>query len=290
MYRLQNEWLSLGVLPEGAELCSIKSLENNREYVWQADPAIWGSHAPNLFPIIGALKDDSYILDNVNYNLPKHGFVRNNKNLKLINSSDSELIFSLYYSEETLKMYPFKFEFQIKYTLKEKEICISHKVFNHGENDLYFSLGGHPAFNLPISDNTNLEDYFLEFDEPMDLETQILTKDGLIGNETKTVLKGKNKIQLHESIFDNDALIFKNILSKKVKLSSKEEGPILEVAFSDFNNLGIWAKPAAPYVCIEPWLGIADYDTTDQNFKTKDGILKLEASKQFEATYTISIL
>lgn len=123
----------------------------------------------------------------------------------------------------------------------------------------------------------------------MDLLTHLLNEEGLISNQTEGVLDNENKIRLHKNLFDRDALIFKNFPSKKVALKSKKTSTVLTVEYPDFKNLGIWAKPGAPYVCIEPWLGIADVESTDQNLETKEGIEQLKPGEIFEAGYKIKI-
>jgi len=289
IHRLENELLSVGIKSIGAELCSIVNDLNGKEYIWQGDPAYWSSHAPILFPIIGALKDDTYFFEGKEYHLPKHGFFRNSEAVILKRQEKDHLVFSLKYSEETLKIYPFKFEFEISFTLKEKTLEVKHEVFNLDEKPIYFSVGGHPAFNAPLFPGETYQDYYLEFDQNMELNTAVLSRDGLISNKSETTLKDENKIHLRNDLFDKDALIFEAIPSKNVSLISEHSGKILTVEYSDFENLGIWAKPNAPYVCIEPWLGIADFENTDQDLENKIGINKLMPSQIFSATYKIVI-
>ncbi|TVZ25213.1 galactose mutarotase-like enzyme [Gillisia sp. Hel_I_86] len=289
IHRVENELLSIGIKSIGAELCSIVNKLNGKEYIWQGDPAYWESHAPNLFPIIGALKNDTYIFEGSSYHMPKHGFFRNNEDVILKSKAQDRLTFSLKYAEDTLKNYPFKFELEISFILNERTLEVKHEVFNLDTKEIYFSIGGHPAFNAPLFPGETYEDYYLEFDQKMELNTCVLSNEGLISNISEAVLKNDDKINLRKDLFDNDALIFQDIPSKKVSLNSNHSGRILSLSYSDFNNLGIWAKPNAPYVCIEPWLGIADIEGTDQNFKTKKGINKLMPTHSFCATYMIEI-
>ncbi|MDR9457891.1 MAG: aldose 1-epimerase family protein [Salegentibacter sp.] len=289
MHQIKNEFLSIAVNPVGAELSSIKNLETGIEHLWQGNPEIWASQAPNLFPVIGVLKNGEYTFEGKTYKMPKHGFVRYNKNIRLKSKTENELVFELQFSEESLKQYPFKFNFEIAFKLNGKNLEVSHQVSNLDEKTMYFSLGGHPAFNAPLSENEDYEDYYLEFDQKLDLRSYLLNKEGLVSERTEGILDNENKIWLKKDLFENDALIFKNIPSKKVVLKSKNSGAVLSVEYSDFKNLGIWAKPNAPYVCIEPWLGIADVEGTDQNLKTKEGIEQLEPEEVYQATYVINI-
>lgn len=289
MYILKNDQLEIGIQHNGAELCSIKNLKNNKEYMWQADPEIWGSHAPNLFPVIGALKGNQIKYEGKFYDMPRHGFIRHNENLEVKNQTETSITFSIKSNEELRKIYPFEFEFELSFTLKDKSVKVNHLVKNMDTKSIYFQIGGHPAFNAPLFEGETYEDYYLEFDQDLTLETYLLGESGLVSDNTKTIIENSDRIQLTKDLFNNDALIFKNITSKNVSLKSKNHGSILSVSYDDFKNLGVWAKPGAPYVCIEPWLGIADVESTDQNFKTKEGIIELETGKDYSATYTITI-
>ena len=289
MYILKNDQLEIGIQHNGAELCSIKNLENNKEYMWQADPEIWGSHAPNLFPVIGALKGNQIKYEGKFYDMPRHGFIRHNENLEVKNQTETSITFSIKSNEELRKIYPFEFEFELSFTLKDKSVEVNHLVKNMDTKSIYFQIGGHPAFNAPLFEGETYEDYYLEFDQDLTLETYLLGESGLVSDNTKTIIENSDRIQLTKDLFNNDALIFKNITSKNVSLKSKNHGSILSVSYDDFKNLGVWAKPGAPYVCIEPWLGIADVESTDQNFKTKEGIIELETGIEYSATYSITI-
>ncbi|UJH92212.1 aldose 1-epimerase family protein [Antarcticibacterium sp. 1MA-6-2] len=249
MHQLQNEFLSIGVKPIGAELCSIIDRETQKEYIWQANPEIWANHAPILFPIIGELKNGSYSFDGKEYSLPRHGFVRHNDKIILKEKTNESLIFFREYSEETLKVYPFKFQLEIQFTLFKKQLEISHRVTNVDDKYIYFSLGGHPAFNVPLNEGEVYEDHFLQFDKKLDLKTHVLNEEGLITARTTPVTENDDKIHLHKDLFNKDALVFKDIQSKKVVLKSKRSGPVLTVEYDDFKNLGLWANPSCA-ICL----------------------------------------
>ena len=286
---IKNEDFKVSVKETGAELCSFKSLKSGKEYIWQADPDIWASHAPNLFPIIGCLKDDAFIFKEREYNCPKHGFIRNNSDVKIVDQTDNSLTFGMSYSNDTLKIYPFRFEFRIKYTLNENRLKVEHIITNHGDEEMLFSVGGHPGFTCPLNKNESYHDYYLEFDKPDVSQTWQVQMNGLIAKDTLPVFDKPGIINLYSHIFDNDALVFKDLNSRKVSLKSRKSNQVLTVGFEDFPYLGIWAKPDAPYVCIEPWLGIADSADTDRNFETKEGVLKLQPKGAFTASYFISV-
>lgn len=290
MHTIKNDLLQIKVKSVGAELCAISALNNTNEFLWHADPNIWGSHAPNLFPIIGCMKNDSYLYNQSTYNMPKHGFLRHNKDIKIKSQTENDITFILRSNESLYKMYPFLFEFEISYSLNDNLLIVNHNVKNLDNKTLYFSLGGHPAFNCPLHKDENYSDYHLEFNEIENSSSYLLNLDtGLVTNQTKPIFKNSNKIALYGELFNEDALIFKDLKSRKVDLVHNSKGRVLSVEFKDFPYLGIWAKPQAPYVCIEPWLGIADSEHTNQKLEEKEGIIALESNAGFNASYSIEI-
>ncbi|REA59719.1 aldose 1-epimerase family protein [Dyadobacter luteus] len=288
-HEIKNGKLSIAVNETGAELCNIKSAATGKEFMWSGDPAIWGSTSPVLFPAIGAVKNGFVKYKGSEYKIPRHGFVRNNTNVELVGQTEESLSFGLTDDEELLKIYPFPFSFQITYKLKGNKIEVSHKITNRGTDVMLFSLGAHPAFKCPINEQEDYEDYYLEFEHPETASTWLLASDGLVGTDTKQILDQTNILPLTHSLFDNDALIFKNLKSRKVALKSKNTTESVIVTYQDFNYLGIWAKPNGDFVCIEPWLGIADSANANQQLEDKEGILSLQAGGTFEASYTIEI-
>jgi len=290
MYTLKNNKLEIIVKKTGAELCKITSIKNKTDFMWDADPNVWGSYAPNLFPIIGSLKEDTYSFENKKYKLPKHGFVRHNEAITIHEQTKNSLTFKLISNEVSLRNYPFKFEFYITYTLIDNNIEVNHTIKNMDTKTMYFSVGGHPAFKCPVYENENYQDYFLEFESVENSKRHVINmENGLISSETEPVFNNSNNIQLTHDLFHEDALVFKDLKSRTVTLKSSKNGAILSVNYNDFPYLGIWAKPNGNYVCIEPWLGIADSDTSNQNLKDKEGILSLASNKTFKAAYNIEI-
>lgn len=286
---LSNHQLKVTVLSKGAEIASIKSLKTGKEYMWDANPKIWGSHAPVLFPAIGSFKNDQCTINGSVYKIPKHGFIRYNKDLQLIEQDTDYLNFQLDYSDKTLEIYPYKFRFNIGFKLEDSKLIVSHRVENLDSKQIYFSLGAHPAFKCPINEGEVYEDYFLEFETEEIAATTLLGASGLISDQTRPILNNSKKLPLHNHMFDDDALIFKDLKSRKVSLKSKKSNQVLTVSYPDFNYLGIWAKPKAPFLCIEPWLGIADHENSDGDFLKKDGLISLHSGEVFTANYGIRI-
>ena len=288
-HQLENENYSVQINGIGAELCSFKSKLNDLEYVWQGNPEYWASTAPVLFPIIGALKNGVYQHNGQKYSVPKHGFIRHNENLVIKNKSESEITFSYASNEDLKKDYPFDFQFEITFSLHENVLTVTHLVTNNGDAEMLFSLGGHPAFNCPLLSSENYEDYYLEFDQEQILETTVLSNNGLLTDETFEVICNLKQIDLTEDLFANDALIFKDIPSKNVVLKSKNHGHSVTVKYDDFKNLGVWAKHKAPFVCIEPWLGVTDHENTTGVFKDKEGIIALPPNEIYEVKFEIEV-
>ena len=288
-YAIENEFLKIAVQETGAELCQIQSTVTGKDFLWDADPDVWASHAPVLFPVIGAIKDGFVNYKGKSYKVPRHGFIRNNADVKLVSQDAVSLTFGLKFSDKTLEIYPFQFEFLITYRLDANKLTVEHQVINHGSEEMLFSLGGHPAFKCPMHEDEAYEDYYLEFYAVENDSTWLLEKNGLVGNTTKPILENTNILHLNRHLFDNDALIFKHLVSKQVSLRSTKSSQVITVHYDDFKYLGIWAKPGGNFVCIEPWLGIADTADSDQNFETKEGILKLNAGETFEAKFVIEI-
>lgn len=273
------------------ELCSIRSLSSDKEFLWHGDPQIWNGQAPILFPIIGLLKEERTIINGLEYAIPKHGIVRHSESVTVSHSNSHSITFVLSWNEETLKVYPFKFELEVTFSLEDEKLNISHLVRNVGDSIMHFHLGGHPAFNCPVSKDHSISDYHIQFEEVENSKSWLINGDGLITDKYIEVFKpNSSMLQLTESLFDDDALIFRDLKSTAATLASKKSGPILRVDYSDFPYLGIWAKPNAPYVCIEPWFGIADHENADGNFLSKEILQSLEPGSEKIFSYSITIL
>ncbi|WP_339758346.1 aldose 1-epimerase family protein [Algoriphagus aquimarinus] len=289
-YTLQSVDLTVEINPIGMEISSIKSKITGLEYIWQADPAIWNGQAPVLFPIVGGLKDGFTIIEGKKYEMPKHGFVRNSSKPKLIEKTDDSARFRLSWDEEYLAQYPFKFQLDMVFTLVGKTLSIEHQVTNLGSKTLPYFIGAHPAFNCPLHAGETYEEYSLTFPELETDATWLIEDSGLISDQTQSFLENSSSINLEKHLFDKDALIFKHLKSREVTLTHKDKGAILSVQFDDFDYLGIWAKSGAPFVCIEPWLGIGDSANSNNEFLEKEGLQKLEPQQSETKSYSITVI
>ncbi len=283
MIQVSNDKLAVTIHEKGAELQSVQL--NGIEYLWQADAKYWGKHSPVLFPIVGELKDGKYIFNNEEYALPRHGFARD-KVFEAKQTSDSSAIFSLYSNKGTLAIYPFQFIFQLQYEIKQNALLCSYIVQNTNTVDMYFSVGGHPAFRVPLSPGLQYSDYSLKFDNDIILKRYLL-RNGLTTDDTETIQLDKKELQLNRSLFYDDAIVLKHINSKEIKLYSHKDAHGLAFKFEGFPFFGIWAAKDASFVCLEPWCGIADNVHHNYQLKNKEGINRLAAGETWQRTWSV---
>jgi galactose mutarotase-like enzyme len=288
MHVLENEFLSVTIQNKGSELCSIFNKLNGLEYLWQAEPSVWAFHAPNLFPVVGNCLNNQIQIDGIKYPMQRHGFARHSP-FVLTDGSANHAVFTLDYSEATLAVYPYKFSFQVAYNLQDTEITITYKVINKDAKTIFFSIGAHPAFNIPFSKGGAYDDYYIEFDQNELLVKNLFDESGFFTGDTEQVYLDNRRLNLSKDLFKDGALVFKEIKSKEVLIRNHQTPSFVSVSFKDFKALGVWAAPDAPFVCIEPWLGYADNAGELKEFSEKDGIQKLETSKVFECSFTIGI-
>ncbi|WP_291402432.1 aldose 1-epimerase family protein [Daejeonella sp.] len=288
MIFLENNSLKVRINLKGAELSSVFNKLSGVEHLWQADPSVWAFHAPNLFPIVGSCLNNELLINGNKYPIKRHGFARHSQ-FELIDQSATQAKFQIKYSEASLEQYPYKFAFEILYKLDESKISISYQVRNLDNQIIHFSLGAHPAFNIPFNSEELMSDYYIEFSEDESLEKHLLNKDGYFTGLTQAVPLDTRKLQLDPDLFKSDALVFKELNSREVRLKSHKSNHYISVSFPDFTSLGIWAPMGAPFVCIEPWLGYADHEGEQKEFKLKEGVISLEEFGEFAADFNIEI-
>lgn len=293
--KLHNDILSIEAVEKGAELISIRTNKSNDEYLWTGDSNFWGRHAPILFPIVGKVKNDVYRIGEDTFSLTQHGFARDME-FEVAQKDNDSVVFRLLWNEETLKKYPYKFELRVQYKLSENNVEVLYNVKNVDESSIYFSIGAHPGFNCPVigsdEENANLkfEDYYFEFKNRENVDIIHINESGLIKRNSAPFLYDSNIIRLNKQLFKKDALIFKNLSSDEISLKNIKNSKAVTLKFEGFPYLGLWSKPTgAPFVCIEPWFGHADYEDFDGDFREKDGILKVEPEEEFRCKYSIQI-
>ena len=280
VYSAENSNFTLAVKEMGAELNSLKSKDTGIEYIWNGNTDIWYGQSPILFPIIGRLLDDKYTLDGKEYSMDKHGIVRK-KPFTLVEKTDDSLTFVQTDDDESVTKYPYKFELKVKFQLTEKGLRVTHTIKNNNDSVMYYSFGAHPAFNCQIGD-------YLEFNKDTCLETERIDHESILIDEKFPVEMEGNKLTLTKDLFIDDALILSSFNSDSISIKSNSHDRVIRFDF-DSPFLGIWAKPNAPYVCLEPWWGVNDSYHKVADFSEKRGIMALEPNESKEFTWEVSI-
>lgn len=285
MIILHNEQLTASINPIGAELQSLQHA-NGVEYMWQAGAA-WPKHSPVLFPIVGTLKSNCYFHEGKSYELPRHGFAREMV-FEAEKISDTEAVFTLNSNTDTLRKYPFHFQFKLRYALHESMLSCTYEVSHHNHQPLLFSVGGHPAFAVPLTADTSYEDYYLSFEVNEPLHRWKLV-DGLLSDKTLGMEEQKeNTIPLSHALFYEDAIVLKNLQSKVVSILCNKHGHGIEFHFDGFPHLGIWGMRDANFVCIEPWCGHADSIDHNQQLALKESIISLPVGQHWSKQWSVA--
>lgn len=288
MVTLQNDQLAVQLNPTGAELHSLVLRSSGLDYMWCGDPARWGKKSPLLFPIVGTLKNNTYFYEGRDYQLGRHGFAREKK-FSVDQVTDQTATFILLSDEQTKLVYPFDFELVVHYALMGATLAVTYTVRNTGHKPLLFSLGGHPAFAVPLENNLNYTDYYLEFNHDEIAPRWPITKDGLL-IETPVPFFDKNRrLNLDKSLFYEDALVFKHLNSDRITLGTSGGPHGLHFNFPGFPYLGIWAAKHADFVCLEPWCGIADGVGTNQQLDQKEGIQQLNEAQDWQRGWSVEV-
>ena len=286
---LGNSAYTATVFEKGAELASLRAAADGREYLWNGDPAWWTGRAPILFPIVGTLKDGTYTHEGRSYSLPGHGFARIS-DFVVARSDETFASLRLDSSARTRESYPFDFSLTVDFRLKNDGVSVMYRLRNTGAVAMLYSIGSHPGFMVPFAGGT-IDDYFVQFDQTeRDERWFIVPQNGLIeAGRTEPAFEAGKRIRLSKTIFDRGALVFKHPRSTSFSLRNDLNGHSVTVLTEGAPYLGIWAKPGAPYVCIEPWHGIADSTDSTGVLAQKEGILTLEAGQTFETGYRVII-
>ena len=280
IYYAENESFIVGVKEMGAELTSLKSKATGIEYIWDGNVDVWYGQSPILFPIIGRLLDDKYRYDGKEYTMAKHGIVRK-KPFRIVSKTADTLVFCQSSDEDSLKSYPFEFDLFVEFKLTESGLSVTHTVVNKDNKVIYYSFGAHPAFNCEIGD-------YLEFSENEELLTERIDHESILIEEKFPVNLDGKKLIITKDIFNDDALILSEYKSKAVTLKSDKHNRTVKFNF-DSPLLGIWAKPGASYVCIEPWWGVNDNYDKKPDISEKRAIMSLDPEKSKSFNWNIEI-
>ncbi|MBQ6807059.1 MAG: aldose 1-epimerase family protein [Lachnospiraceae bacterium] len=288
LFQIGNEKITIQIDSFGAELKSLKKIETGTEYMWDASPQFWKRTSPVLFPLVGGLHNGVYCHEGKEYPMGQHGFARDME-FQLKSQTNREIWFVLKSNEETLAKYPFEFKLEIGYELRESTVIVKWKVTNPSEKEMYFSIGGHPAFRCPVEAGTKQTDYSLRFDEKNEVVVGLL-QDGLMSSKTVTYSLHNGNLPITADLFDNDALIIEHAQAHQVALVKPEGEAYLTVSF-DAPLFGIWSPPGknAPFICIEPWYGRCDSVDYSGEWKDREWGQKLAAGEEFAVSYQVTV-
>ncbi len=286
-YELRNSKISAIISTFGAELVGLYD-DDGKNYIWSADEKVWKRHAPILFPIIGSLYEGKYKYSGQEYSISKHGFIRDMEG-ELDYYDNSRISITFKSNQDTLKMYPFKFEFTVVYELSADALVIKYLVKNVDEKAMYFALGFHPGFALPLSEDTKFEDYTVNFESECDFERVLINMSGLIIGGT-SVFK-EHSISLNREMFQKEAIILKNV-PKHLSLSSEKFTTKVEFDFPDMEYLTLWTLPNddAAYVCLEPWTSLIGKEGTLIDIEDIENIVKLEPNRFYKNELYIKLV
>jgi galactose mutarotase-like enzyme len=273
--------------PCGAQLSSLRAGDGS-ELLWNGDPAVWAGRAPLLFPIVGVLAGGVYRLGAKTYSLSRHGFARD-KIFSLRNSSPSSATFKLVADESTYAVYPFQFELDVRYELSGTRLSLTTAISNLGAADMPASFGYHPGFRWPLPYGRPRSAHYIEFETDEPDPVRRIDAAGLLTPARHPTPITDGRLELVDALFQQDVLIFDQIKSRSVTYGS-DQGPRLRIGLADAPYLGVWTKPGAPFVCIEPWHGITDPEGFSGDLMQKPGVQVLEAGETLFARMDITLL
>lgn len=288
MIEIANDYLTVKINKQGAEIISVINNKTGYEFIWQGDSEFWGRQAPVLFPIVGRLKNDTYYYKDKAYQLSRHGFARD-REFKLQKITANSATFNLKSDSTTKDAYPFDFSLQITYILHDYQITVSYEVLNLSKDEsLYYSVGGHPAFNVSLDDVGEFNQVSIEMQPSGSYRFIPLTSEGLIRRNQGNYYS-INDEPIKREIFANDALVLQVGHQNKIILHDKITNTRIEIKPNRMGFFGIWTPypKLAPFICLEPWTGVADDVDTNQNLTDKYGIIHLEADQMMVHDYTM---
>ncbi len=288
-YVIENEKIKLEVCDHGAEIKSLVRKADGKELMWQADSAFWGRTSPVLFPLVGNYFEKQSVYANKTYEMGQHGFARD-MDFTLVNQSSDELVFELKDTAETKEKYPFAFVLTLSYKICDGTVNVGWKVENTNPETMYFSIGGHPAFNC------DLDTYTLRFEnagKPVsEVTANIIAGDGsgcLSDIQSKYELEN-GVLKMSDELFSRDALIFEDRQANKVTLVDDGGKDVLSLSF-DAPLFGVWSPVGkhAPFVCIEPWYGRCDRVGFNKKLEEREYSNTLASGETFEVCYNITV-
>ena len=273
----------------GAELNSYSD-PSGKEYIWNSDPTYWLRSSPLLFPVVGNVRNGETVIKDHIYQMPKHGFCKESE-FEVTEQTENSATFLLKTNNETLKHYPYSFELYLTYTLNGSTLSMNYKIINNDSEFMYYHIGAHPGFMLPVSDGENIENCILRFEKEEEFTSYKYNLKNLEFDMNHKVSQKAvgNTLPLTISMFDQDAVFFECTNSHRVSFLNSSTGKGVSMYYPDFESLAIWTPIGgkAPFLCLEPWNGSAIFHQDDDILAHKHGILSLAPGK--EKTYHLEI-
>ena len=290
IHTIENNCLKIQISDAGAELCSIYDKDNNHEVLWQADPVYWKRHAPVLFPNVGRNYNDTFCVNGMSYPSKQHGFARDSV-FTCISATADSVTHRLVSSETTKAVYPFDFIFEVTHSLSDRQVIVSWKISNTGDTPMYFTIGGHPAFNVPVLVGTSYTDYSLAFEGKDSLSYILLDPSNgtAVTDQIYNLPMTDSRCALKTDMFDHDALVFDSGQIEQAAILYPDGKPYVVMTCEGFPNFGIWSVPGAPFVCLEPWIGRCDDRGFEGELAEKKNINALNAGEVFKKEYSIAV-
>ena len=289
IYTIENSNIRVSADELGAELQSIVLKSNEKEYLWQGCAPYWDGRAYNLFPVCGRLTEGKYNYNGKEYKMGAHGFLRKTltKGEKV---SETEMKFTLTPDDVVKAQYPFDFVYTVRYIIDGTTVKTVYTVENTGKKEMYFSLGGHPGFNVPLCENESFDDYYLEFSDVSPIKKLVFTPLFDTGRTESCELEDGKVMPMYHAMFDNDGLFYTD-MSSTVTLKSRKSNVFVRVDYADFENLGFWHTTAseAPFICIEPWSSVPSFDGVVDDLTTKKQMIRLGCGEKHSKSFDITI-
>ena len=288
VYELKNSEISVKIDSHGAELKSLKKLENGTEYMWCGDAKYWGRTSPVLFPFVGGVKNREYRTKGRTYSMTQHGFARD-MDFTLLSQTDDEIWFELRSTEETLEKFPYAFILKLGYRIEGNKTEVLWQVENPGTEVLHFSIGGHPAFNCPIEPDTKQDECFVDFGNVDEVVSTRISENGLATNFMDVYGLTAGKLPLRDNLFEHDALVIENDQTNTAALCRKDGSRYVTVTM-EAPLFGIWSPgKQTPFVCIEPWYGRCDNEDFEGTLEEREWGNQAAPGETWKASYQIEV-
>ncbi len=291
MIQLESEHLTVSIDPFGAQLNSIYGKQDGLEYLWQKDPDVWNSSAPVVFPIIGKLNNMEYRLNGKHYSMRSNGLIRYEQ-LQVLSADREKAVLQFTSTKQTYEQYPFHCHVILTFTLSGRCLQVHTDIYNDDDKLMYFNYGGHPGFRIPLQEKESSNDYYVEFEENENAWIYEVCESGQLTEVQRQFFMDERRFFIRRELFLKEALAFQNVKSQAVSIRNLYNDKAVTLRFSGFDGLGIWSpcrKQPVRFICLEPWLGHADFVGFHGELSQRHGMQSLRAGEAYSCDYEIEI-